>query len=329
MGTEDLDANGKGRRGKKNTKTILTAAGLSAAVGMASGAAVLKFGIKKKENKEEHNSHGEENTSDNVLNQENPQTQQPEKPQQEQAQAATANDNVTTPQPTDSTNGTGENPSSTTNATSQDNIQQHPSDEDMVDPDMIAQQIVNSNEIDTDDLDVPDLLTVDGMDIAYGPDGSEFTVAMVRTSDGGQYMLADIDGDGVFSDVFDIDGNYIGSAEGNLTASDLQEAAIPTGEYMAYNGMEPAGEDPTKDIVATDAPSSVTTYEENLVADNGDTEIPDVEDVLAQLLGSDDDSLAEVAGREMVVDSESEDGDGSDDEDDDSENDDDDSDDDE
>ena len=141
------------------------------------------------------------------------------------------------------------------------------------------------------------------MDLAYGPDGSEFTVAMVHTPDGGQFMLADVDGDGIYSDVFDLNGNYVGAAEGNLTASDLQEAADPTGGYMAYNGEEPIGEDPTNDIVATDtsAGSGIQNPNDNLLASNDDDSV-DLEDLLAQLLSSNDDSLSDVASREMVVD---------------------------
>lgn len=303
METDKLNAKGNARGGKNNTKTVLTAAGLSAAVGVASGAAIVKFSLK---NKEDHDHHGEQNTSENVAEQNNSQGQQPEKPQQEQpaqTQTQTSNDDITTPQPTDSTNGTGEQPSQTSNETSQENNPQtQPSDEDEIDPDLIAQQIAGATETDPDDLDVPDLLTIDGMDIAYGPDGSEITVAMVRTPDGGQYMLADVDGDGVFSDVFDMEGNYVGYAEGNLTASDLQEAADPTGGYMAYNGMEPAGEDPSNDIVATDTTTTHPTG--NLVAEK--EEDPDMEDLLAQLLSSNDDSLAEVTEREMVVDTDHE-----------------------
>lgn len=325
METNKFKSNGSARGGRNNTKTVLTAAGLSAAAGMASGAAIVRFGLKNKDNK--HEPQVENNVTETVASQDNTPTQQPEKPQQEQQTTQSQheqvpNSDITTPQPTDSTTGTDDQSSPANDVAVQENPQQHQSyGEDEVDPDLIAQQIAGATETDPNDLDVPDLLTVDGMDIAYGPDGSEFTVAMIRTPDGGQYMLADVDGDGVFSDVFDMNGNYVGVAEGNLTAGDLQEAADPTGGYMAYNGLEPTGEDPSNDIVATEPSASPTNPTDNLIAENRDA--PDVEDLLAQLLSSNDDSLAEMTGREMIVDYDAEDTDeDTDDEDDDSESDD-------
>lgn len=321
METGKFYSNSSARGGRNNTKTVLTAAGLSAAVGLASGAAIFKFGLKNKNKKEDQNPQGENqenNVAENVAGQENSQTQQPEKPQQEQQstqsqhQEPVSNENITTPQPTDVTNGNGgEQPAQPTpqnNGNVQENYAQSTGTDD-VDPDAIAQQIASSNETDPNDIDTPDVITVDGMDVATGPDGSEVPVAVVRTPDGGQYMLADIDGDGVFSDVFDMDGNYVGEVEGNLTASDLQEAIDPNGGYMAYAGNDPVGEDPTGDIintVTTDSTATAADSASTLVAENED--IPDVDDLLEQLLNGNDDSLAEASNREMFVDSGGRDG---------------------
>ncbi len=333
METSKFNSSSSARGGRNNTKTILTAAGLSGAVGLASGAAIFKFGLKKKDKKEEQN-HQEEkpenNVAENVAGQENSPTQQPEKPQQEQLpeqsqhQEPVSNENITTPQPTDVTNGNGgQQPAPSNNGTTQENPAQpvpqnngtaqenpvQPTGTDDVNPDVIAQQIASSDETDPNDIDAPDVITVDGMDVAIGPDGTEVPVAMVRTPDGGQYMLADIDGDGVFSDIFDMEGNYVGEVEGNLTASDLQEAIDPNGGYMAFTGNEPMGEDPTGDIIATAPTGSATAAADpsnTAVAEN--EEIPDVDDLLEQLLSSNDDSLAEASNSEMLVDSGGRDG---------------------
>lgn len=313
MDTKKFNSNEKSRGGKNNTKTVLTAAGLSAITGVASGAIIaLKFAVKKKDDKDDKPQ--DENPATSTLQEE---TQQETAQQTQNSQQATqpqqnssSNGNITTPHPVDSSSGSGQVPQPSPQQPSPQqptHPQDNPSGSDEINPDLIAQQIAGSNETDPSDIEAPDILTVDGMDLAYGPDGSEFTVAMVHTPDGGQYMLADVDGDGIFSDVFDLNGNYVGAAEGNLTASDLQEAADPTGGYMAYNGAEPIGEDPTNDIVATDTSTNTPTNsgtqhpEENLLASN-DEEAVDLDDLLAQLLSNNEDSLSDVASREMVVD---------------------------
>ncbi|MBQ0024015.1 MAG: hypothetical protein KBT29_12355 [Prevotellaceae bacterium] len=317
METKKFNSGEKARGGKNNTKTILTAAGLAAVAGAAVGAASVKFTLKRPEEEEPVKAETPvaETPQEETQNQET--TQQPQAQAQTQQQTPVSGEDITTPQPIDSTGGTGQatQPQPTDNPTAQQPVPTTPATEDDIDPDLIAQQIAGSQEVDNTDIELANIITVDNMDIAYGPDGSEYTVAMFHTPDGGQFMLADTDGDGVYSDVFDLNGNYVGSAEGNLTASDLQEAADPTGGYMAYDTEAPIGEDPTNDIVATDTHNgtdepiqdgmpAVTEGEIATIEGGNPEELVDVEDVLAQLLSSNDDSLAELADREIVVDDE-------------------------
>lgn len=302
MDTKKFNSNEKSRGGQNNTKTILTASGLSALAGAASGATIaLKFCIRKKDDKDDKQ---QDNTPVTEVKSEVSQHDVPQHPlETHQSQpSCTSNDNITTPQPTDSTGDT-EHASEHVHPQQQTQTQNTSSDGVEIDPDLIAQQIVSSTETDPMDIEATNILTVDGMEVAYGPDGAEFTVAMVHTPDGGQYMLADIDGDGIYSDVFDLRGEYVGEAEGNLTASDLQEAADPTGGYMAFNGNEPIGEDPTDDIIATDTTYSTESQDpnDNLLASD-DEETADLEDLLSQLLNTNEDSLCDIANQDMVVD---------------------------
>lgn len=318
METGKINSNSKLRGGKNNTKTILTASGLSAVAGVAGAAAVFKFGLKKHHKEEDSKPQGEyqeDNVAENVTGQETNQAQQQETAQQTQQpaqhQESVSNENITEPQPTDVTNGGQQGGGTAQNTPTQ------PAGSDDVNPDEIAQHIASSNETDPDDLDAPDVITVEDMAMATGPDGTEVPVAVVRTSDGGQFILADVDGDGVFTDVFDMDGNYVGEVEGNLTASDLQEAADPTGGYMAYREDDPIGEDPSQDMIATNTSHSEQSNTENQIAQNQPVEddAPDAEDLLAQLMSDNDDEDIDGSDREMVVGPDPEEDDDSDDDD--------------
>lgn len=299
METKKFNSNEKARGGKNNTRTVLTASGISAAVGVATGAtAAHLFGIKPKPDKDEENTQAQNNVNQEAQHAEAQQQQQQTQPQ------TTSNDNITSPQPIDSTGGSG-----TLADNNNENVQQQQtqSSEEDVDPDLIAQQIAGAVETDPYDIEYPDLLSIDGLDLAYGPDGSEYTVAMVHTPDGGEYMLADIDGDGIFSDVFDLSGNFVGMAEGELTLSDIEEAADPTGGYLAYRD-EPGGEDPTEDIIPTSStqPGAQQDTNDPLMASN-DENLVNVDELLAQLMSNTEDDSSVLASREVVVDDTSDD----------------------
>lgn len=117
-------------------------------------------------------------------------------------------------------------------------------------------------------------------------------VAAVHTPDGEQYLLADIDDDGFFTNVFDMAGNYIGEAEGNLMASDLEIMVDESAGYLAQNGDELRGDDPTNDIVNTSNPTDNDIAENSIVV-SADEDVLD-EELLAQLLedrGGEDERL--------------------------------------
>lgn len=163
---------------------------------------------------------------------------------------------------------------------------------DEVDPNFIAQQIVNEQNIDPYDIDSPTIISVDELATLYREDGSEMLVAAVHTPDGEQYLLADIDDDGFFTNVFDMSGNYIGEAEGNLMASDLEIMVDESAGYLAQNGDELRGDDPTNDIVNTSNPTDNDIAENSIVV-SADEDVLD-EELLAQLLedkGGEDERL--------------------------------------
>ncbi len=257
----------KPKGGKNNTQTILTAGGImgAAAVGYASGALHNDEQQEEQQIEQIENASTQQETTQHT-EQQTEQEQQEEGHQSEELQPI-VDDYVDS------------------------NSSQQPVED--VNPDEIAQQIAQANEIDNNDNESADMLNVEGLTTAMGPDGQEYVVAIVHTPDGGEYMLADTDGDGVFSDVFDMEGNYVGLAEGDLTASDLEEMADPSGGYLAMADDEPMGDDPTEDIVNTTGEVS----EEHDLADNegsdGDDEMTD-DELLAQLL-DDNDSDDEVA----------------------------------
>ena len=256
----------KPKGGKNNTQTILTAGGILGAA--AAGYASVAFHEEENQEEEQH-----EEQTENTSTQQDTAQQTEQHTEQEQHVEEHQSEEL--------------QPIVDEHVDLNDNQQSV----DDVNPDEVAQQIAQANEIDNNDNESADMLNVDGLTTAMGPDGQEYVVAIVHTPDGGEFMLADTDGDGVFSDVFDMEGNYVGAAEGDLTASDLEEMADPSGGYLAMADDEPMGDDPTADIVNTTGETS----EEHDLADNedGDGEMTD-DELLAQLL-DDNDSDDEVA----------------------------------
>lgn len=265
--------------GRNNTRTILTAAGVIAfgatagGVGYAAGAAHVNPVV---DDEDKADTKPEENTEEQAENQSNQQAESTA-PQQT-SQQVQAGDNITEPQPTD----TAQTQSTDTAQSQQTNNGVHESVDD-VDPDLVAQQIIEEQNIDPYDIDSPTIISVDELATLYKEDGSEMLVAAVHTPDGAQYLLADIDGDGYFTDVFDMAGNYVGEAEGHLMASDLEIMVDESGEYIAQNTEEPQGDDPLVDIINT--PEDIA---ENSVVVPVDEEVSD-EELLAQLLQGEED----------------------------------------
>lgn len=159
--------------------------------------------------------------------------------------------------------------------------------QDDVDPNLVAEAI--AHEVDQQDIDGENVLTIDQIGTVNGPNGNEIMAVVGHLPDGTQLLLTDIDGDGIFSDVFDMAGNYAGTLEGNLTAGDLIEMYDDTGNYLAMR-EETAGDDPVNGITNTES-----AHEENSLAQWEQTaeEQPSDEELLAQLTDEigDDDSL--------------------------------------
>lgn len=159
--------------------------------------------------------------------------------------------------------------------------------QDDVDPNLVAEAI--AHEVDEQDIDGENVLTIEQIGTVNGPDGNEIMAVVGRLPDGTQLLLTDIDGDGIFSDVFDMDGNYAGMLEGNLTAGDLIEMYDDTGNYLAMT-EDTAGDDPVNGITNTEPGDE----ENNLTQQEQATgEQPSDEELLAQLTDEigDDDSL--------------------------------------
>ena len=256
----------KVKGGRNNTHTVLSAAGITA-FGGASAVAGYAAAMGVNGDATEIVPPAVERDPQNQEAQPKPE-HEPQNSQTEPVQGQNADEY----QPTDGSTNGGQ--SSTINQ-SVDSISETGDQEPDLDPYEVAQALVN--EIDSEDIDVQNVLAVDGFDTMYGQDGSEIAIATVHASDGTQFLLADRDGDGVYSDVFDLSGNYVGEAEGNLTASDLADMFDDTGGYLAVND-NPMGDDPMNGITNTEeneSSSQVDVSDEELIAMVDDEPITD------------------------------------------------------
>ena len=117
------------------------------------------------------------------------------------------------------------------------------------------------------------------------PDGTQQQVFIGHTPDGTQYILADLDGDGMYEDIFDINGNYVTEVPG-VSESDLAEAIDDSGGYIG--GMDEAWEHESETMVSEELTESEEVNEEELD-----------EDLLAQLI---DDETEDETSRVIEVD---------------------------
>ena len=106
-----------------------------------------------------------------------------------------------------------------------------PEDPDYVDPNEVAETL--TQEIDTEDIDDDLVFTPDNYGEAYMPDGTRQFAVFGHLPDGSQVALLDIDGDGIFGDFFDAEGNLIGQIDEGLSVSDILDMADETGGYLA------------------------------------------------------------------------------------------------
>lgn len=173
---------------------------------------------------------------------------------------------------------------------------------DDIDPNLVAEAI--AHEVDEQDIDGENVLTIDQIGTVNGPDGNEMMAVVGHLPDGTQLLLTDIDGDGIFSDVFDMDFNYAGMLEGNLTAGDLIEMYEDTGNYLAMT-EETVGDDPVNGITNTASGGEENSLAQQEQATGGQ---PSDEELLAQLTEEigDEDSLLDRLIDELPGDGEGE-----------------------
>lgn len=239
--------------GKKvNVKSVFSKAGFTVG-GAAAGAAFATMAAKRKPDPEEPQTPDDSTTVEDLQ-----ETVLEPQPQQTVQHAEAATEDVTEPQPIDShqTNG--------------DTAQNEDENED-IDPRDVAESI--AQEVDDNDIDADNIITLDGFDYAYMPDGTQQLIAIGHTPDGIQYALVDLDGDGMYGDVFDLEGNYVAEVPG-LSISDLADMVDDTGGYLA-GVPEPWGDESATEIDGKD----------NLYAEAEEVDEDDLdEELLAQLI---------------------------------------------
>ena len=266
--------------GKNNTRTILTAAGVvtvgaaGAGVGYTAGHAHGYSEAEAKKEEEPIEKPIEDVEEKTEVKEEQPTTDSSAQPTNRETPSQEG-ETITEPKPTDPDQVNHPQPS-------KPDVQEP----DEVNPDDVAQRILEEEGIDTDDIDSPTIISVDELATLYRADGSEMLVAAVHTPDGAQFLLADIDGDGYFTDVFDLAGNYVGEAEGNMMESDLWAMVSEPDSYLAVVVEELEGYDPTDDIISTASPS-----DENLLAQIQETDRGEDEDVLSEGYYESDDDM--------------------------------------
>lgn len=105
-----------------------------------------------------------------------------------------------------------------------------------------AERQVNSWNIDATDNDVMAFMKVEGITTVYDAEGNEVEAAFAHFFDGQRFVLADLDGDGIFDSPFNLDGTPmtltidgekfdLGSV--GLTRSDLEDNMNDDGGYLA------------------------------------------------------------------------------------------------
>lgn len=244
-----IDTTESVKNGKKLGKSsILSKAGFTVAGGVAGAAFAAAYGRKPKP----------ETANEEDLADKKPETEAEVAQPQQQTIHEDINEpenSMTEPQPVDS-NQPQTNTGSIVNS------------DDEVDPELIAQAL--TGEIDENDIDAEYVFTPDSYDYAYLPDGTRQMVIIGHTPDGTQFLLADVDGDGVYGDVFDLNGEFVAEVDG-MSLSDLMEMIDDTGGYLA--GMdEPWSDDPTEPLYSSEDDGDLADIEE-----------VDEDDLLAQL----------------------------------------------
>ncbi len=251
MNTKKLDNESTPKGGKDNTRVVLTAAG---AVVVGAGAGVGASTLLNDDEKPEAEAQEQQNQEQQNQEQSNHET---ENTQQQTAQPAQQTTQQPHPQPTNATEpipiatdtpttgggqtstpatGGGQTTSSTTsggNSTEDVNAEAL----------AVAEQILSTDDVDPNDIDATVNIAFNETGTVYGENGEEIPVAAVTTPDGGEYMLADIDGDRVYDAVYDMEGNPVSGVQAGLNTSDAQLALGDNNEYIPISENDPELQD--------------------------------------------------------------------------------------
>lgn len=128
---------------------------------------------------------------------------------------------------------------------------------DEVNPDEIAEAIIAEEQIDPADIDMADVIDFDEIGTVYTVGGESYTAASFHDSVGNQLVMVDVDDDGVFDIITDMEGNPITDGAGNymaaggMTVDDAELDVSDDGTYLAQSdggttenyGAESIGED--------------------------------------------------------------------------------------
>ena len=257
MNTKKIDNGSTPKGGKDNTRVVLTAAGaVAVGTGAVLGASSLIDGEeeipvddKEKEEQEEENQNQEQENQNQEANNA-AQQQQAQQAQHQQTQQTQSNNSTgPTPIATDNPNG-----GQTTNTGGQTTNTGGGNNEDDVNAEAlaVAEHILETDDIDPDDIDDLVDITFQDTDVLYTEGGDEIPVAAVTTPDGGEYLLADVDGDRVYDMVYDMDGNLVAGVEAGLNTNDAQLALDENGGYIPISDDDPVLQDDglDEDIIA-------------------------------------------------------------------------------
>ncbi len=292
MNTKKVNNNSTPKGGKDNTQTILTSAGLMAVgAGVGTGATLAASTNNDEEVALEDAENTQETAQDKTEQQqtENQQTQSEQTDAQQTGQShlpqgnqpqPIATDNVNGANTINSTAGNNTNTSSVTNGTPADVDSQALA---------VAERLVGTDDIDPNDIDSNVVVNFEQTDIIYAEDGSEIPVALVTTPDGGQFLLADVDGDHVYDGVFDMNGNPVSAVPAGINTNDA-ELALTDG-YIAANENDPQIQDAADaDIIPLDGSNDLAQAgtNENADAAREEDEMIPMEDATDDIFSNED-----------------------------------------
>ena len=164
----------------------------------------------------------------------------------------------------------------------------------------VAERLVGTSDIDPGDGDSIVNVNFEDTDMFYSEDGSDIPVVVVSTANGGEFMVADVDGDRVYDVVLDQFGNPISNEQAGVGAIDAEMQLNGEEAHIIING-EDSDDETEPEIIALTGKDSVDENEmeeieeDEILADifdedNGTDEETEVADHLDESLDMDDNS---------------------------------------